>query len=417
MPVRLFNPIAFIRLWALASRFILIALAAYALNANDFGQWTLLTTSIALLSYLIGLDLYAPSIRSLYDSETQNQAKRTIISLYLIYLSTFILIALALITITNLSTPAAKLPPLTLLLPLLFFEHISADLNRQLNMLGELQAANTTLLLRSSVPAALFAFTILLKLNSLTWLIGTQITGTALAIIPGSIHLQRYIKRNYRKDQSSSITPNNIKKNAKTLLKGCGVVFITTFTLKITQSADRFILAESASFARLGTYSLIMAATAAITSALEAIIVSTSLSELLKSGAKNHPPHLPKAYTTLRHHLIRTGGVLHFIACCAFLIAPTITTQTKYPIIPQEVVALMLASFIVNLSAADATFLFSIKEDKSLLYAAVTGLITFISATAILTPITGPDSIAYSVLLSSIATYWHRARATSKYKS
>lgn len=405
MHKKYFNSIVLIRLWALSSRFLLIGLAAIELTASDFGQWSLVLTTITLLSYIIGLDLYVPAVRALYEAKARTEATTTLSALALIYGLNFCLVCLALLGSEQFKIFTVGSTPLLLVLPLLLFEHLSADANRQLNLLGQLKQANVVLLIRSSLPVVVFGICCLAGKNNLSNLLLSQLIGTGVALWPACHNLKRYINEHFCSTTFSSValTPP-VQPMVRKLLQGCGLVFLTTCFLKAGQALDRQFLATLADMPRVGAYALTMAASSAIASAIDAVLISTSISKLLAADRAMQI----SIHQHLRRRLLHLSSALHFSALAAFIIVKLSISQTKYDFNLTEVAVLLAASLISNYSLADAALLFSLKKDKVSLWAAMVGLVALCLTILLLKNSIGANAVACGVFVSAVCTWLAR---------
>lgn len=421
MLLRNINSVVCIRLWALFSRFLLIGLAAIELTAGDFGQWSLIIAAITLLSYLIGLDLYVPAVRSLYEAKTRLEAEATVWSLALLYGINFSIICSALFSFEQLKIYAVGNISLLYVVTLLFFEHLSAEANRQLNLLGEHNRANYILLIRSSLPVGIFSLFCLVENNNLITLLISQIIGTCLASGPAFYFLKKYIEKQFNHPESNNAllgnsVPHYIFQQVQILLKGCGIAFLTTCILKSAQTLDRQFLATIAELPRVGAYALTMTAVSAISSAIDAILITTSISKLLDAVKIGDRLLLETIHLKLRRSLLILSSSLHVSVFAIFIIVHVYFSQSKYDFILIEVALLLCASFIANYSLADAAFLFSLKKDKISLWGAMIGLAALILVIYFLKSFIGANAVAYGVLAAAVSTWFVRKIASDSIK-
>jgi O-antigen/teichoic acid export membrane protein len=417
MSLRGFNSVVFIRLWALFSRFLLIGLAAIELTAGDFGQWSLIISAITLLSYLIGLDLYVPAVRALYEAKTRIEAVATVWSLALIYGLNFCIVCSAILGFEQLKIYTLGNVSILYFVPLLFFEHLSAEANRQLNLLGQHKQANYILLIRSSLPIAIFGLFCLVGRNHLSALLIAQVVGTSTAIGPACYYLKQYINHQFAPEEEKCelieiSLPNIISRKVLILLKGCGLAFLTTCILKASQNLDRQFLATMAELPRVGAYALTMTAANAISSAIDAVLVTTAISKLMDAVKNDDRASLAMIHLKLRRSLFILSSALHLIVMALFIIVQVWLSQSKYNFILIEVALLLFASFIANYSLADAAILFSLKKDKNSLWGAMLGMAALLIAIFVLKGFIGADAVAYGVLAASMCTWIVRKIAT-----
>lgn len=407
------NSIVLIRLWALASRFLLIIVAAIQLSASDFGQWSLIIASVTLLSYLIGLDLYVPAVRTLYESKIRLEANATLWSLAIVYGLNFILVSGILFEFQQLKLYAVGTTSLLLVLPFLFFEHLSAEANRELNLLGKHKEANYLLLIRSSFPIIIFGAFCFYGENKLNNILISQILGTSTALWPALYYFKKYLNNNFFETKYN----NNLKKEEliyiiyqkiPNLLKGCGLVFLTTCLLKASQTLDRQFLATLTDLSRVGAYALTMTAASAISSAIDAVIVTTSMSKLLYAKKYNNLALQLTIHNQLRRDLLYLSVALHSIGFIIFAVADIYFYQTKYDIVLTEVALLLAASMLLNYSLADASLLFSLGKDWISLRAALLGFIVLPLTIVGLKNNIGENSVAIGVFAASICIWLAR---------
>jgi hypothetical protein len=407
------NSIVLVRLWALVSRFLLIIVAAIQLTASDFGQWSLIIASVTLLSYLIGLDLYVPAVRTLYESKNRLDANATLWSLAIVYGLNFTLVCGVLIEFQQLKIYAVGATSLLLVMPFLFFEHLSAEANRELNLLGKHKEANYLLLIRSSFPIIIFSAFCFYGENKLSNILISQILGTSIALCPAWYFFKKYLNGNfYEKKYNNKLQElkliHLICRKIPNLLKGCGLVFLTTCLLKASQTLDRQFLATLTDLSRVGAYALTMTAANAISSAIDAVIVTTSMSKLLDAKKHNNLALQLNIHNHLRRDLLYLSFALHTIGLIIFTIVDIYFYQTKYNIVLTEVALLFAASMLLNYSLADASLLFSLGKDWISLRAAILGFFVLPLTIFGLKNNIGENSVALGVFAASICIWLAR---------
>lgn len=406
-----FNSISLVRLWALFSRFLLIGFAAIELPADEFGQWSLVISSITLFSYLIGMDIYAPAVRALYEAKVRSDAASTIHAMASIYAFNFSLICCVLLGVDQFKMYMVGTTPLLLVVLLLFFEHLSAEANRQLNLMGYLKQANLVLLVRSSLPIIIFGLFCLAERNHLSSLLLSQIIGTAIALLPAHYFLKLYLNDKFPSQDLSSLVPTSIKPLIHDLLKGCGLVFLSTIFLKAGQTLDKQLLATLADLPRVGAYALTMAAVSAIGSSIDAMLVSISISKLLDAEKSGDRAMQISIHQQLRRNLQCLSSVLHIVVMVIFAVVKIYSNQTKFDFNLMEVAMLLGASLISTYSLADAALLFVLKKDKVSFWAAAAGLVALCVVIMLLKGLIGASSVACGVLVAAICMWLVRKLA------
>lgn len=402
------DPIALIRLWALISRFLIIGFAAIELSASDFGKWSLVIAAISLLSYLVGLDLYAPAVRVIYEAKSKSDVVATFLALLLIYGFNFSVVCVLLFGVDEFRAYSIGHTPIALIAPLLLFEHLSAEANRQLNLLGELKHANIVLLVRSSLPIVVFGFFCVIGENGLNSLLLSQIIGTVAALWPAWLFLARYIDKIFPKQGAEGNGAGEFLPKVKQLLKGCGFVFLTTCFLKAGQTLDRQFLSTLTDMPRVGGYALIMAASSAVASVVDAVLISTSISKLINSAKQNGISDQICLHHQLRHRILCVSGVLHLVVLAGIFVFKMNFIQGKYEINSVDLIILIGASFVSNYSLADAALMFALKMDRSALFAAITGFGALCLTILFLASLIGANAVACGVFAAAIATWFVR---------
>lgn len=399
------NSVALVRVWALISRFLLIGISAIELTANQFGQWSLVITAVTLLSYLIGLDLYVPTVRALYEAKARYEAVSIFRAIAFVYAINFSLICCVLIGFEQLKIYAVASTPLVLVFSLLFFEHLSAEANRQLNLLGYMKQANNVLFLRSSLPVIFFGLFCFVGKNDLNSLLIAQITGTAIAIWPAWNYLRQYLDEHFPSVNFINIPPMSILPLTTELLKGSGLVFLTTCLLKAGQALDRQALAALADLPRVGAYALTMASSSAIVSVIDAVLISISISKLLDASKNKDIAKQISIHQQLRRNLLLLSSTIHVAILVVFVTLIVSSNQSKYDFNVIEVSLLLCASLISTYSLADAAFLFSIKKDKVSFWAALVGLVTLCVTIFLLKDLIGENAVACGVFAAAVVVW------------
>jgi hypothetical protein len=240
-----------------------------------------------------------------------------------------------------------------------------------------------------------------------------QVIGTGTAIGPACYYLKQYINHQFAPAKENcelleTSLPNLISRNVLILLKGCGLAFLTTCILKASQNLDRQFLATMAELPRVGAYALTMTAANAISSAIDAILVTTAISKLMDAVKNDDRASLAMIHLKLRRRLFILSSALHLFVMALFIIVQVWISQTKYDFILIEVALLLFASFIVNYSLADAAVLFAFKKDKISLLCAMAGFFALVIVVYMLKNVVGADAVAFGVFFAAIFTWLAR---------
>lgn len=363
-----------------------------------------------MISYLIGMDLYVPAIRLLYKEKIRIHAAIILLALLFLYLINIILTAGVLILFDDVKLYAFSDLPLELALPLLISEHLSAEANRQLNLLGMQKEANIVLLIRSSLPIFLFVAFIQFEDYGVISLIVAQIVGTSLALPPVWFFYKKHLLNNFRSSEISILYSNvelaaAVLKKSQIFIKGCGIAFLTTLFLKACQTLDRQFLAAVADFSRVGVYALIMTVSTAIMSLLDAVLISSALPKLLEENNCNNQRELKNSYLKLKDNLFKISTFLHMAIAVFCILVNIFLDQNKYVFSTIEFILIMCASWVGNYSLVDAAMIFVLNKDGDALRAAILGFLVLIVTIFIFNESFGPNAVALGVFNSAITIF------------
>jgi O-antigen/teichoic acid export membrane protein len=390
---RLVSSNLFIRGVTLGGKFIFIIFLAKNLTTDQLGEWGLFTTSIALSLYLVGLDFYTYSTRSLleYPIEKRGAMLRDQMVFYLIgYAILFPLLSLLFVF------QLLSIKFIFFFYLILILEHFAQESYRIFVVFAKPLIANVILFLRTGLWAYLivliwfmgFEEIKTLKVALLSWMLG----GVGAAVI--SLYFLSKIPFERKR---IPINWNWIKKGIRVSM----LFFMATIAFKLIELADRYFIAFYHSTQEVGIYTFyanmanlieIIGHTAVV------IIFSPKLIEYFHSSNKKYR-FAHAAFT--KNMLFYT--VLSF-AFLAVLITPIIGFLGKDEFYAEldVFIVMCVTEMVFNMSLVFHYVLYVRKRDKSIVYATLIAAGVNMVLNFILIPPLGIMGAAISTLVSML---------------
>ncbi|MDP1382043.1 oligosaccharide flippase family protein [Priestia megaterium] len=235
-----------LRIITLGSKFLLMLGITKFLTPSHVGIYGMITTTIGLAIYIVGMDFYVFNTREMLSSEAQNSAV-LIKDQFIVHFITYCITLPLLLVIFVINVLPWEYAVIFYLL--LIMEHISQEFNRIFITLSKPVVANVTLFFRSGAWA--YVTIVMLYMNPTNQTLWTVLLAWAIGVAI-SILLSLY----YLKDLEW-YSASKTKVNWKWIRRGLNVafpLFIANIAVKLTEFLDRYIISFHYNKALVGVY-------------------------------------------------------------------------------------------------------------------------------------------------------------------
>lgn len=388
-----------LRIVSLGSRFFLAILLAKSMQADDFGFYSLFAAAVTYLVYVVGIDLYTYNVRDLVARPTS--AWRALLrDQCLLYAATF-----SLVTGGGLLMWAGELisgSTLVWLLLLLASEHLAQELFRILIIDGQILQSSVALFIRNGlwvlILAALWwqnpAAPLQLEQVFTLWL------GGGVLAIAWSLWCLRPVLY----DHNSTVTPVDWQR-LREGIRVSTLFFAGTLVLKLSSTADRFIVEHSAGLAAVGHYVLYVGLASAIAALVDAAVVAYDFPGLIRAWKAGDEQQFCSLYRAFfRRILLYALGVALMLA---LLLRPVLNFIGKQQVLEAWPLAipLIVANILLSMANAPHYALYAAQQDRGILAATVMGTTVFLLAAIVTGPWLGALAVAWSSCIGALVVW------------
>ncbi len=381
-----------LRFGGMGSKFILIILLSKYLSVQDYGEFNLLTTSITIAIYVLGLDFYNYAIRDIL-SNTKNvyhKIVNTFLLYIVIYVIFFLLLAIFLKDIRFITDYY-----------LYFFlisitEHLSQELYRLQIAFTKITLANTLLFFRIFG----YAFTVILifyqhHFIEISTILKIWALFNSIVLMVGLFDLFKGHKIMF------SLDVNWVKKGLKVSL----FFFGATFFLKILEYANRYIIAYFSSDYDVGIFSFYSNIAIIITVYISTIVTSYQLPNLIKNASSNNIKQL--LYRT-KKDLIKQSIICFILSGFVLIIFLYWQDKADY----QQYIFLFpilgISSIIVNISLIYYFEMLIFHKEKSILLSTLKSCILNFVVAVPLIKYFGVTGAAIATIIGAVLLFYFR---------
>ena len=403
-----------LRTIALGSRFVLTILLTKSMAEEDFGYYGLFSAAVAYLVYVAGMDFYTFTLRDLVTRHSSSW-RALLRDQCLIYGVMYFVISGCALLLWSRNTITGN--TLVWVLLVLATEHSAQELNRLLIIANKVLEASLALFIRSGlwvlVLAALWWLdpdnTIEIKLVLSLWLGGGVF----------AIFWSLWCLRDILLDQSNSesqVDWNRLKGGIQVSV----VFFAGTLLLKITSTADRFLVEHFDSLTDVGPYVFYVGIASAIAVLVDAAVVAYDYPRLIEAwvaGEKQRFLNHRRSFF-LKILFVSLGAAL----LTAILLQPVINFINKKSVEEAWPLAIPLiaANLLIALANVPHYSLYAAKNDKAILRATVISTSVFLFSAVIAGHHFGALGVAWSQCLSALIVLVYKeaiSRRTLREKS
>ena len=374
-------------------------------DVDVFGNYGLITSTITLLIFILGLDFYNFSVRDILKTNDKQEIVNKVILTFILYIVVYLLfIILGYFILGNLSYMK---PYLFLVLFLAITEHLSQEIYRLLIGFKKVLLANIILFFRTVSWSSIITFCYynnsLITIENIfcLWLIANILTIVYVLVFS--------ISKNYDGILKLNLNFLWLKKG----LKISSVFFIATISLKSMEYANRFIVDYFMGEKLAGIFLFYSNISILITVYVNTIVISFELPELIKSIRLPNIELLQKRF--------KKSLIIHVFISSLFIlliIKPLLIWQNKaeFENYLPLIYFLIVGAGLMNYSLLYHFKLYIYNKDKALLKSMVISAVLSLLLTISLTYFYGIYGTATAFVISSFILFYMRYNEVKKMK-
>ena len=395
----------FLRIGGIGTKFLIITLMSKYFDVDVFGNYGLITSTITLLIFILGLDFYNFSVRDILKTNDKQEIVNKVILTFILYIVVYLLfIILGYFILGNLSYMK---PYLFLVLFLAITEHLSQEIYRLLIGFKKVLLANIILFFRTVSWSSIITFCYynnsLITIENIfcLWLIANILTIVYVLVFS--------ISKNYDGILKLNLNFLWLKKG----LKISSVFFIATISLKSMEYANRFIVDYFMGEKLAGIFLFYSNISILITVYVNTIVISFELPELIKSIRLPNIELLQKRF--------KKSLIIHVFISSLFIlliIKPLLIWQNKaeFENYLPLIYFLIVGAGLMNYSLLYHFKLYIYNKDKALLKSMVISAVLSLLLTISLTYFYGIYGTATAFVISSFILFYMRYNEVKKMK-
>lgn len=264
-----------LRFFSLASKFGLIFILAKFLAVEEFGKYSLISTTIALSIYLIGLDVYTYSNRKLVSLNSigkEDELKRQLALYFFTNLIAFFPLFFTLTEVVHLNVELSLLVCL-----LVVVEHLSLEVSRVLIALGCLLKASVVIFIRTGAWCILLImlFVVEQSFRSLNVVIAIWLLATFSSLVVGVKYIGTL---NFIKFWQGGVNIEWVRD----ALKVAFPFLLATIQIRILFAIDRYIVEYYDGLDIVAVYGIYIGICTALVALLEVVVFQAYYPKLIK---------------------------------------------------------------------------------------------------------------------------------------
>ncbi|EGA9776056.1 oligosaccharide flippase family protein, partial [Salmonella enterica] len=262
-----------LRGFTLLTKFIFIILLARFLQTSDLGLYGLISAAVGYGIFIVGFEFYTYSTREIINSHKGNLffiLKNQVLFYSISY--TLCIPVFIILVYLNILPRGSE----CWFIALLFFEHLSQEINRVLITIESQTVASFILFVRQGLWCWLAIATMVIypDLRKITVVFIYWLIGTVSACVLGVVYILSKKSKNYTIKWDWAWLKKGMRLSAPMLIAALALRGFFTF--------DRFAIEKIAGLEILGGYTLFVSMTSAIQSFLDTILISFSFPKLAR---------------------------------------------------------------------------------------------------------------------------------------
>lgn len=350
-------------------RLLLVLAVAKYLGLGDAGIFGLFSAAIVYGQLIIGAELYNYYQREVISAEDDQKFSVLVNQAFSLGLAYAVLIPSIFLTVL-VATDASF--PLFWFIPILFFEAISQEINRNLICLGcQLKASLITFIrqggwiiilgISASLPGSPFS----LEMIFLAWFMGV-IFAASLGLF--FLHQEVLISTGWMIN----------KKMIASSFKIAALFFISAIFFRLPLTADRFFVEAYFGYDVLGQYTVFASLAMAVVALLDPLVLSFSYPDLIKLASQQNWKKFKLQFVNFA---IAVFAVAIFLQSLVVIIAPMLFELLNRPELASNIELfywLCGSALAFSISMIPHYGLYSLSMDKSILAGHFLGACTFL---------------------------------------
>lgn len=306
----------FLRISGIGSKFLVFTLLSKEFSNSDFGNYSLLTSLITIMIFVLGIDFYNFSIRDILKTNNKDEIRNKISSKFVFFLIIYLLFSVfGFLVFKELSYTKYYV---IFVVFLCITEHLSQEVYRLLIGFNKILLANILLFIRTmgwSLVVFYFAYnniSFTIKNILQLWLFANTITilYVFLTILKNEANNLFRIKIDFRWIKNG--------------LNVCYVFFVSTVFLKLTEYSNRFIVNYFLGEEIAGVFTFYSSIAILITVYINTVVISFELPALIKSSETSH---INKLFSKFKKSLLIQIVVISILLI--LIIKPILYWQNK----------------------------------------------------------------------------------------
>jgi len=384
-----------IRGLTLGGKFFFVIFLGKHLTDAQMGDWGIFTTSISLSLYLVGLDFYTYSTRTILEYPLADRG-RFLRDQLIFYIISYAILFPLLYLLFAFNVIEAKM--IFFFYIILLFEHLAQESYRTFVLFQKPIVANIILFLRTGLWSYLLLTAWFLHFDELKSLKSTLIfwiAGGASAII---VSLFFIFKLPFNSVKGIPVNWDWIKKGIKVSL----IYFIATISFKIIELADRYFIAYYHSRDMVGIYTFY----ASMANMIEIMIHTTTIiifsPLLIDTFHRNNNEYQSTINRFAKSIVLYNLLAVALLSGIMYVVLVYVIQKQSYLTHLPSFILLAVAEMIFNISLIFHYILYVRKNDFAIVKATLVAAFTNILLNFALIPDWGINGAALSTLLSFV---------------
>lgn len=378
----------------MASKFFLIFFLAKFLSAEDVGLYGLLVATVGYSSLVVGLEFYTHSTREIIGTDRRKWLAFIRDQLIFFIVAYLIFLPFLFLIFAEGWLPWAYIGWFLLLLVL---EHAAQELNRLLVVMSEQLLASVILFLRSGLWCLLLVLLLWLlpELRKLEWVFLAWSIGAGAACLLGFLRILRF-------DKGALSTPIDwgwIGRGIKVAIP----LFVASLAIRGLFIFDRYWVESVAGLEVLGAYVLFMGIATSVISFLDAGVVVFLYPQVVAAAKANDASAFGESMKKLFVNIV--VSVIVLVGGALLISRPVLGWIGKDVYMEHFHLLkwLLLATTVYSLSLVPHFGLYARRQDKTILYSQLFGLMVFFCGMLWGVPQYGVVAVPWSLCLSFLS--------------
>jgi O-antigen/teichoic acid export membrane protein len=380
---------------SLGSKFVLMLVMARFLSPGEMGAYGLITGTVGIAIYVLGLDFYVFSTRELLAREAGERGS-LLRDQAVFHLVSYVVVLPALLVVF-----AAGFVPwryLGWLYLVLVAEHVAQESYRLLIVVGKPVLANLAFFLRAGAWAypVLALFVLAVGARHVETVLAAWTLGAGSSAVLGVVALMRAFGDGAGR---AAVDWRWIRRTAV----GSLPFFLSTLALRGVEYSDRFFLQRSAGEQAVGVYTFFFSLAYTVSTLVQAGVVQVLYPRVVASFQRGQ---VAEYRALLKRMAVGSIAVAVGGALAIALVVRLILLLVNRPIYAEHLATLwlLLGGVLVNSMATLPSWALYVRHrDRQILGANLCGLLVSICSNAILVPRYGVYGAAFTTIIANVA--------------